>query len=103
VTKTKYLQTVGEITAKLSALAGELQELIEERDGLRASLKNALQNRPGEPESKEARILRDALANKVGWREEARRALGLFEWIACENCGKQFESGGRKKKKCGEC
>lgn len=103
MTRTKYLQTVGEIEAKLGALAGEIDALIEERDGLRASLKTALRKERGDSESKEARILRDALAGKMGWREDARRALGLYRLITCQNCGKQFESGGKRKKKCGEC
>lgn len=101
--KRKHIQLLEEIEAKLGALATEFQALTEERDGLRMSLRLALQKERGNVETKEARILRQALAGKVGWREEARKALGFFEWLTCENCGKQFESGGKRKKKCGEC
>ena len=96
-------QLIGEIESRLSTLASEYLALIEERNGLRKSLKTALQKERGAPESKEARILRDALAGKEGWREEARRALGLFKWIECETCGRLFESGGKRKKNCGRC
>ena len=54
-------------------------------------------------DSEAANLLRDALAAKVGWREEARALLGLNEPIACDKCGSFFQSGGKRKKFCGDC
>ena len=95
--------SLGALFNKCKELRNECQELREERDGLRRSVETALGKERSALESKEARILREALACKPGWREEARQALGLFKWIECKTCGKLFESGGKRKKHCGEC
>ena len=85
---------------QLQNLSDAIDELVAERDALRLAVK---ENQPmPDNESVAARVLKDALINKPGWRDEARRITGLSKMIECEMCGKLFPSGGRRKLTCGD-
>jgi hypothetical protein len=92
----------GQIGETLATLHSQITMLVIERDRLRSELK-APQVSPTSDKTV-IKLLTDAYNNVPGWREEARTILGISHWIDCENCGKPFRSGGKRKKTCSaEC
>jgi hypothetical protein len=82
-----------QLSARFEAMQAECQQL-----------RMTLLNQPKPPsEGKLAEVLRMALSNQLGWREEARQVLGDFHWVTCENCEALFPTGGKRRKNCGNC
>lgn len=88
------------ITEQLADLQTAVDAVIKERDSLRSQLRSVPLETVDAGEV--GRVLMDALGNKSGWREEARRVLGLQWMIACESCDTLFPSGGKRGKFCSE-
>jgi hypothetical protein len=86
----------------VEAICDAIRSMRDERDALRERLTN-LKVRRQAGYSELADVLRKALSGAVGWREEARRALGEYKLITCRFCGALFESGGKRRKSCGRC
>jgi hypothetical protein len=89
----------------LDSLA-EFQRLIERLYDSRDAVVDYLNKRLAAPVGDEgacATVLRNALNNETGWREEARAVLGIQRMVPCENCGSPFPSGGRRRIYCGNC
>jgi len=83
---------------KFLAFIEKVIAIVKERDELRAELESL---KVPKSNGYLAEVLQRALDGKKGWREEARKALGLQTMIRCESCGKLFPSGGKRKKNCG--
>jgi hypothetical protein len=77
-----------------------VEQYVESNESLQHKLEAAKQ-----PASKDevATVLRSALDNKTGWRIEARRVLGLVNFLKCNDCDAMFEGGGKLKKRCASC
>jgi len=84
-------RTLATVQTEFDRLSAERRQLLE------------LVNKPRElSESAVTAVLRDALDNKAGWREHARRVLGIERMMACKTCSALFPSGGHRKLYCGE-
>jgi hypothetical protein len=96
----------GEICTKLKAdiestllsLSKQVADLLTERNSLRLV---ARQRKEFQLDGNAiAGALRDALENKQGWREQARKVLNLYQMVPCEMCGTLFPSGGKRRNYC---
>ena len=88
------------IETALAQLSKQVTDLLAERDALRLAISE--QRDLQLDETAVSATLHDALTNKQGWREKARKVLGLSQMIACGMCGKLFSSGGKRRNFCNE-
>lgn len=100
MTTSDFDSLLSDLRARFAALAAENERLNVSIHELTEVLKAS--QRPV-PESEMAAALRDCIAGKKGATERARWLLGDFSWLTCEGCRWPFRSGGKRRKRCGNC